>query len=391
MVTPYKQFFNTARTMLISNIVAGIYTVTLLFAIFKIRKIYKMVLFPLFILFLLLGILKLADPNAVKSIINLKELKRRFEKENAIILTKKDNFKIKNFGAVKIYQANPKNIFPLKIKTVFPQQKKPKPIKLESNLFSLNQKTSQRTQPPQLPQQISLPQQPPTGQLKPESQPNEINARSMLEEQKVQFPEKPSIPHQTQPPQLPQQISLPQQQVKLPLTLDQTQKKSSFRNLNVAYNNSLFRILIWRDMFKEVFFSGNLIKWIFGVDFGKPLRSISIEILFWADGDWTRDGWIAVHNSYLDIIYRAGIIGIILILTIFYYLFKIIKRSLKIRSIIGILLSGILINWFIAANFLEILTLPYNAIPFWSLFGMTYAYLNRKDSFVLQNPQSRNE
>ncbi len=87
------------------------------------------------------------------------------------------------------------------------------------------------------------------------------------------------------------------------------------------------------------------------------------------------DGWICLHNSYLDLVYRAGIVGILMITAIIAVLIWFTIVSLRKRSLTGILLTGILINWFIAANFLEILEMPYSAIPLWSLLGLICAYL----------------
>jgi len=161
--------------------------------------------------------------------------------------------------------------------------------------------------------------------------------------------------------------------------------KPSGRSLEAARNNILFRIFIWRDILMQL----REEKPLLGFDFGKPFRSKNLEILNWAAGDWKRDGWITAHNSYLHILYRAGIIGILFILTIFVVLFRMIRKSLHLQSINGLLLCGILINWLVAANFLVILELPYNAIPFWSLFGMTFAYLGKKNKTNenINNPQ----
>lgn len=134
--------------------------------------------------------------------------------------------------------------------------------------------------------------------------------------------------------------------------------------------NVFFRLFIWQDMFKDF----RREKPILGFDFGKPFRSESIEFSFWAVGEWSRDGWIASHNSYLEIIYRAGIIGLLFIMLIFIAVFKIVKKSIQFKSVTGALLSAVLINWLMATNFLPILELPYNAIPFWSLFGLACSY-----------------
>ena len=51
-----------------------------------------------------------------------------------------------------------------------------------------------------------------------------------------------------------------------------------------------------------------------------------------------------------------------------------IKRFIMLKSLTGILLCGIIINWFVAANFLLIFELPFTAIPIWTLYGLTLAY-----------------
>jgi len=140
----------------------------------------------------------------------------------------------------------------------------------------------------------------------------------------------------------------------------------------VINDNAVFRLLIWRDLLVEL--AKEMPKSILGFSFGKPFRSISLEVLKWGYNDWHRDGWIAAHNSYLEIIYRAGIIGILLILSLWIILFKMIKQFIQWQSLTGILLCGIIINWFVAANFLLIFELPFTAIPIWTIYGMTLAY-----------------
>jgi len=130
--------------------------------------------------------------------------------------------------------------------------------------------------------------------------------------------------------------------------------------------NVFFRLFVWRDALRQL----KEEKAIFGIDFGKPFRSSSIEYLYWAVGDWSHDGWIAMHNSYFEIVYRAGILGILLVGVILGLLFRLMLRVTKLRSLSGILLCAALINWLAAANMLVILELPYTAIPFWSLFGV---------------------
>ena len=113
----------------------------------------------------------------------------------------------------------------------------------------------------------------------------------------------------------------------------------------------------------------------FGVSFGKPQRSVSLENSGFAAGEWGRDGWIAPHNAFLNIIYRAGILGVFMVCGIFVFLFRLIKEFLKKKCIEWMLLISILIYWLALSSSLVVLELPYQSIPFWTLFGMVFAYL----------------
>jgi len=83
-----------------------------------------------------------------------------------------------------------------------------------------------------------------------------------------------------------------------------------YRSLGTAYTNILWRAFVWRDMLTEVFAN----KAFLGVDFGKPFRSKSVEILRWERGGST--GWLEPHNSYIHILYRTGVIGLLFIIVL---------------------------------------------------------------------------
>ena len=140
------------------------------------------------------------------------------------------------------------------------------------------------------------------------------------------------------------------------------------------YNNICFRMFIWRDLIDEL----KREKPLFGFDFGRPFRSVSLEILGWGESEWLRDGWISMHNSYLDIVYRAGILGLLFVASFITTIIIMVRRFFHKRSLKGVFLFGILVYWFVAANFGEVLELPYTAIPVWSLFGAILAYANDK-------------
>jgi len=141
---------------------------------------------------------------------------------------------------------------------------------------------------------------------------------------------------------------------------------------SVFINNILYRWVMYEDMFKELLESRR----IFGLDFGKPFRSKTIDIMGCDQGWKTRVGWNQPHNGYVDIIYRSGVIGLLFIVTVWALFIRMIIRFIRARSVRGIFLSSSLLYWLVVTNFMVILELPHWAIPFWSLFGMTLRYCN---------------
>lgn len=137
--------------------------------------------------------------------------------------------------------------------------------------------------------------------------------------------------------------------------------------------NSLFRLMIWHDLGAELWKEKPLL----GFDFGKPFRSISVESTRAALTEWSRDGWIAIHNSYLNMIYRAGILGLGLITLMSVVFAQMTGIFIRNRNIAGLLLCSGLVVLFVASFFGVILELPYTAIPIWCLFGMTLSMAYR--------------
>ncbi|OGX23487.1 MAG: hypothetical protein A2Y03_04905 [Omnitrophica WOR_2 bacterium GWF2_38_59] len=142
--------------------------------------------------------------------------------------------------------------------------------------------------------------------------------------------------------------------------------------------NIVFRLFIWTDVVEEI----KTEKKMLGLDFGKPFRSKRLEILNWGTIEWQRDGWIAIHNSYLNLLYRGGIVGVFFIVCVFVILFRMIKYFIIERLLSGILLCSVIIYWMVSANFLTIFELPQYAIPFWIIFGFTFAYYLGKKNVV---------
>jgi len=143
------------------------------------------------------------------------------------------------------------------------------------------------------------------------------------------------------------------------------------RDIGTSYSNILFRLFIWRDMMRELM-ADKAVLW--GVNWGKPQRSPSIEVFGWAAVEWEKDGWITPHNSFLYFLYRGGIVGGMILLGVLTVIVSLTRKFIEKKSLAGLLLVSIFIYWMTITNFLVFLELPYNAIPFWSLLGMLLAY-----------------
>jgi O-antigen ligase len=109
----------------------------------------------------------------------------------------------------------------------------------------------------------------------------------------------------------------------------------------------------------------------------------------WQIGDCV--GWLEPHNSYIHILYRAGIVGLFFIIAIWVMFIKIVFRFIQKINFIGILLTCALLYWLILGNFIVLLELPYFAIPFWSLYGIVVAYSYKKNEIEFRDATEEDE
>jgi hypothetical protein len=183
---------------------------------------------------------------------------------------------------------------------------------------------------------------------------------------------------QEAPPEV--QVPPPQEPIHIDLHLDKIFSESNFfhrenptgRPLDIDEDNIVFRLFVWRDMAIELWQHPE--NWLMGFSFGHPQRSKSLEVLSWAEEEWSRDGWITPHNSFFHVVYRGGILGIFLVGALFFSIYRLARDFFIMGSVEGGLLVAALIYWIVLSNFLVILEFPYNAVLFWSLFGITWSY-----------------
>lgn len=330
--TPYIVFLRGMRAMWLSNVVSIIFIIVTLMSILKLKKSLKIALCMLFLFVLCLNSWKVLD-KSLPTIIDVRENIRRFQEYNNFVSLGKKYFIMYDMDYARLYNKGRYVDDPLAEKDIRVRDARKKMQAQQQILIGIiDRKLAESQKASHMQEQA--------GSAQPFQEPTFLMGKLELKNNR--------------------------------------QNNYSGRDLTQEYGTNLFRIFIWKDALEELF----RLKPLLGFDFGKPFRSKNIEILNAGFGEWSRDGWIAMHNSYIEIVYRFGIVGIILILFIFSILFTMIKIALRSKSFSGLLLCGALINWLIAANFMIILELPYSAIPFWSLFGMTLSYLTNLENKV---------
>ncbi|MBF0504285.1 MAG: O-antigen ligase family protein [Candidatus Omnitrophica bacterium] len=136
--------------------------------------------------------------------------------------------------------------------------------------------------------------------------------------------------------------------------------------LRVKKSDTSFRYYIWGDMAKEYVHY----KPLFGFDFGRPLLSPTLKKYCGEKTSQHTDGWVGAHNSFLYMIYRAGIVGVVMVLSLFFIWSGLLRDFYRLMDWTGLLLCAFLLNWIVSANFFLILELPYTAIPIWTILGV---------------------
>ena len=336
----YKIIILTSRTFIVSNISAVVFLIISIFFMLKNKTFYKTVIGGSIFILLVIFIFRFSFLNSSGTILDIKGSISQYRQFDAEIKSKRQFYIPRDFKEVKLFTPGSSTL-PVSASNKVPQAKTP------------NKEVGSPEQPTLL-----------------------VSASNKVPRVKATKEEMGS----SEQPTLLVSASNKVPQGKTP------KKEADLLNNNInrnakpimqersheeAYGNTGFRLLIWRDMIVE--FSRH--RPILGFSFGKPFRSESLEILNLGTRDWLRDGWIEPHNSYLNMFYRMGILGVVLIGFLIWQFCSMVKSFVTFKSLSGILLCSILINWLVAANFLPILELPYNAIPFWALWGVTLGYL----------------
>lgn len=150
-----------------------------------------------------------------------------------------------------------------------------------------------------------------------------------------------------------------------------------------SQSTAIWRLLLWTDILDDLKeFTKKPMRLIFGFDFGKPIRSKRQEALHLAYPHMT--GWLEPHNAILHVIYRSGLLGVVFICSLLAILVQMISKAARLKLMGGMVLIAGLIYWVVFSMTLVILELPQYAIPFWTLFGFTVAYINDRGAGIRQ-------
>jgi hypothetical protein len=418
---PYKQIFCNARSVLVASI-AGISSIVFLsLFLFKNKLRYKMLILGLFVALVGSGIYFFSDTLVIASLVRLDKIRKEYKKYNDLVIQREKFFKTTQY-TVKLYSKNKNSIFnkvidnkPKSERIVIHKTDSNKQMNIGPEIFTdkklggsaiLQERINVASEGNvNTPKEVKLSKQPAALDASENSPHETIGPVEVVPQERINVASEGNV-------NTPKEVKLSKQPVALDASENKINEKpinlpnenidsinkntkqnkfykigiiNSFKEKNYSSSqikdlfggrlNILFRIFMWKDSLTELFIK----KPILGFDFGKPMRSKSIEILDWAR-DWKLDGWISLHNSYLEIIYRAGIVGILMILLLFYIVFTIAKFAISYKSLTGAFLFSIIIYWLVIPNFLVIFELPYSAILFWSLLGMTLRYFHIKET-----------
>lgn len=310
---PYNFFFGSCRTIIIGNFVALFFIVIVYCLRFiPVRRQYQWGLFILCLLISGLGILKSVDKNALKSMFFWNSLITEYNQLDGVYKAKAGSYTFRN-STVKLYKQESDSVVTVASK----------------NLEKWRRKV--------------------------------LLAREKIIAQAL------TVTQEQMPTAVDGSNSYSSQELAIPTETEDTVQQD--RQLGGAINSAIWRIFLWQDIFKDLFEQRGFL----GVDFGKPIRSKKVAVIGWgAESD--RTGWEEPHNSYIHILYRSGLVGVILIGFLLFSVYRMAQKVILGKSLKGVFLVTIVIFWVFTANFGVILEVPYYAVPFWSLFGLIYRY-----------------
>ena len=147
--------------------------------------------------------------------------------------------------------------------------------------------------------------------------------------------------------------------------------------VSVSGNNAKWRIILWKDIIQK-----SMNKPILGYGFGMLYNNETLKNMGWQYGDDV--GFLDPHNSYLSILYRTGIVGLLIfLLFIISFFIKMIKflrccQDLAI-SVYMISVLSTIIFILVTSFFMVVLEGPFLGIFLWVFIGLALSLKNIYD------------
>ena len=148
--------------------------------------------------------------------------------------------------------------------------------------------------------------------------------------------------------------------------------------MSLSGNNVKWRIILWKDIIKK-----SMQKPILGYGFGMLYNNETLKNMGWGYGDDV--GFLDPHNSYLSILYRTGIVGLLIfLLFIISFFIKMIKflrgcQDLAISVYMISVLSAIIFI-LVISFFMVVLEGPFLGIFLWVFIGLALSLANIYDT-----------
>lgn len=141
--------------------------------------------------------------------------------------------------------------------------------------------------------------------------------------------------------------------------------------------NTIWRLMFWAKTVGEM----NIYQWFFGIGLGTPIFDpndpASAFIVNSEPNALHRPYTLGLHNSFITIFVRFGVIGIFLLCLIF---FKALQNLARIKDLQSEALILTLVMLAIAALFNVVLESPLYSGLFWSILGICYAKANKSEA-----------
>ena len=163
--------------------------------------------------------------------------------------------------------------------------------------------------------------------------------------------------------------------------IDEFKSIFNFNSSNsVSANNATWRTILWKDIIKK-----SMQKPILGYGFGMLYNNETVKDMGWEYG--ADVGFLDPHNSYLSILYRTGIVGLLIfllfIISFFIKMIRFLRDCLDLKiSVYMISILSAVIFILVISFFMVVLEGPFLGIFLWVFIGLALSLTNIYDKKI---------